>query len=204
MVPSAFVVLDALPLTPNGKVDRRALPAPDEVHASLDSAMPRTPVEELLAGIWADVLKVERIGVNDNFFELGGHSLLVTQLVSRAQAQFGAELPLKLFFESATLTAQAAAVEDALGAGRGLQAPPIVPVPRTGNLPLSFSQQRLWFLYQLEPSTSAYNIPTAVRLTGALDSEALKRTLNELVRRHEILRTYYGMADGKPAQFIGD
>jgi amino acid adenylation domain-containing protein len=203
MVPSAFVILDQLPLTPNGKVDRLRLPAPDEVHASSDSATPRTPVEELLAGIWAEVLKVERVGVNDNFFELGGHSLLVTQLVSRAQAQFGAELPLKLFFESATLTAQAAAVEDALGAESGLQAPPIVPVPRTGSLPLSFSQQRLWFLYQLEPSTSAYNIPTAVRLTGALDIEALRRTLEELVRRHEILRTYYGMADGKPAQFVG-
>ncbi len=205
MVPSAFVVLDDLPLTPNGKVDRRALPAPDEVSASRDSAYPapRTPVEELLAGIWADVLKVERVGVNDNFFELGGHSLLVTRLVSRAQAQFGAELPLKLFFESATLAAQAAAVEAALGAENGSQAPPIVPVSRAGNLPLSFSQQRLWFLYQLEPSTSAYNIPTAVRLTGALDSEALTRTLNELVRRHEILRTYYGMADGKPAQFVG-
>ncbi|HKP82175.1 MAG TPA: amino acid adenylation domain-containing protein [Pyrinomonadaceae bacterium] len=203
MVPSAFVVLDELPLTPNGKVDRRALPAPDEVHASPDSATPRTPVEELLAGIWADVLKVESVGVNDNFFELGGHSLLVTQLVSRAQAQFGAELPLKLFFESATLGAQAAAVEGALGAEGGLQAPPIVPVARTGNLPLSFSQQRLWFLYQLEPSTSAYNIPTAVRLSGVLDSEALRRTLNELVRRHEILRTYYGMADGKPVQFVG-
>ncbi|HEX2269376.1 MAG TPA: amino acid adenylation domain-containing protein [Pyrinomonadaceae bacterium] len=205
MIPSAFVVLDELPLTPNGKVDRRALPAPDEVHASEDSAYPapRTPVEELLAGIWADVLKVERVGVNDNFFELGGHSLLVTRLVSRAQAQFGAELPLKLFFESATLAAQAAAVEAALSAESGLQAPPIVPVSRDGNLPLSFSQQRLWFLYQLEPSTSAYNIPTAVRLTGVLDSEAVRRTLNEVVRRHEILRTYYGMADGKPAQFVG-
>lgn len=204
MVPSAFVIVEQLPLTPNGKVDRLALPAPDEVHASSDSASaPRTPVEELLAGIWTDVLKVERVGVNDNFFELGGHSLLVTQLVSRAQAQFGAELPLKLFFESATLAAQAAAVEGALGAQSGLQAPPIVPVPRTGNLPLSFSQQRLWFLYQLEPSTSAYNIPTAVRLRGTLNSEALRRTLNELVRRHEILRTYYGMADGKPAQFVG-
>ena len=203
MVPSAFVVLDQLPLTRNGKVDRRALPEPDEVQTSPDSAAPRTPVEELLAGMWADVLKVGRVGVEDNFFELGGHSLLVTQLVSRAQTQFETELPLKLFFESATLAAQAAAIEAALGAESGLQAPPIVPVPRTGNLPLSFSQQRLWFLYQLEPSTSAYNIPTAVRLTGVLDSEALRRTLNEVVRRHEILRTCYGMADGQPAQFVG-
>ncbi|HSK63174.1 MAG TPA: amino acid adenylation domain-containing protein, partial [Pyrinomonadaceae bacterium] len=203
MIPSAFVVLDQLPITNNGKVDRQALPAPDEVQASPDSAMPRTPVEELLAGIWAEVLKLEHVGVNDNFFELGGHSLLVMQLVSRAQAQFGTELPLKLFFEAATLSAQAAAIEAASGAKRSLQTPPIVPVRRDGHLPLSFSQQRLWFLYQFEPSTSAYNIPTAVRLTGALDSEALRRTLNEVVRRHEILRTCYGMADGKPAQFVG-
>jgi len=205
MVPSAFVVLDELPLTPNGKVDRRALPAPQETHAGSDSdhAAPRTPVEELLAGIWTDVLKVERVSLDDDFFELGGHSLLVTRLVSRAQAHFGVELPLKLFFESPTLAAQAAQVEAALRTEQGVHAPPIVPVPRDGNLQLSFSQQRLWFLYQLEPSTSAYNIPTAVRLNGSLDSNALKHTLNELVRRHEILRTYYGLADGQPAQFVG-
>ncbi|HET9478657.1 MAG TPA: amino acid adenylation domain-containing protein, partial [Pyrinomonadaceae bacterium] len=205
MMPSAFVILDELPLTPNGKVDRRALPAPDEIHAASESAhtAPRTPVEELLAGIWSDVLKVERVSVSDNFFELGGHSLLVTRLVSRAQAHFGVELPLKLFFESATLAEQAAQVEATLGTENGLHAPPIVPVPRNGNLPLSFSQQRLWFIYQLEPSTSAYNIPTAVRLSGPLDITALSRTLNEVVRRHEILRTYYRMIDGQPAQFVG-
>ena len=205
MIPSAFVVLDELPLTPNGKVDRRALPAPEEIQTPSDSAhaTPRTPVEELLAGIWADVLKVDHVSGSDNFFELGGHSLLVTRLVSRVQAHFGVELPLKLFFESATLSEQAAAVEAALGAANDLNAPPIVPVSREGNLPLSFSQQRLWFLYQLEPSTSAYNIPTAVRLSGLLDSDALKRTLNEVVRRHEILRTYYRMVDGQPAQVVG-
>lgn len=205
MVPSAFVTLDELPLTPNGKVDRRALPAPEEIHAPTDAAQaaPRTPVEELLAGIWTEVLKVEHVGVDDDFFELGGHSLLVTRLVSRAQAHFGVELPLKLFFESPTLAAQAVQVEAALRSENGLHAPPIVPVPRDGGLQLSFSQQRLWFLYQLEPSTSAYNIPTAVRLSGSLDTDALRRTLNELVRRHEILRTYYGMADGQPAQFVG-
>ncbi|HEY0726768.1 MAG TPA: amino acid adenylation domain-containing protein, partial [Pyrinomonadaceae bacterium] len=203
MVPSAFVVLDELPLTPNGKVDRRALPAADDIKADSAHAAPRTPVEELLAGIWIDVLKVERVSADDDFFELGGHSLLVTRLVSRAQAHFGVELPLKLFFEAPTLAAQAAQVEAALRNETGLHAPPIVPAPRDGGLALSFSQQRLWFLYQLEPSTSAYNIPTAVRLTGSLDSDALRRTLNELVRRHEILRTYYGMADGRPAQFVG-
>ncbi|HEX5887025.1 MAG TPA: amino acid adenylation domain-containing protein [Pyrinomonadaceae bacterium] len=205
MVPFAFVVLDQLPLTPNGKVDRRALPSPDEVHKPSDAvyAAPRTPVEELLAGIWTDVLKIERVSLNDNFFELGGHSLLVTRLVSRAEAHFGVELPLKLFFESATLSEQAAQVEATLGSEHGLHAPPIVRMPRNRNLPLSFSQQRLWFIYQLEPSTSAYNIPTAVRLSGSLDITSLRRTLNEVVRRHEILRTHYGMAGGQPAQFVG-
>ncbi len=205
MIPSAFVVLDQLPLTPNGKVDRRALPAPDEVQTSSDAGYtaPRTPVEELLAGIWTDVLKVKRVGVNDNFFELGGHSLLATRLVSRAEAHFGVELPLKLFFESTTLAEQAAQVEATLRSENGLHTPRIVPVPRNRNLLLSFSQQRLWFIYQLEPSTSAYNIPTAVRLNGSLDSMALRRTLNEVVRRHEILRTYYRMVDGQPVQLVG-
>jgi amino acid adenylation domain-containing protein len=204
MIPSAFVGLDELPLTPNGKVDRRALPAPDEIRgeSGVGYAAPRTPVEELLAGIWTDVLKVERVSLNDDFFDLGGHSLLVTRLISRAQAHFGIELPVKLFFESATLASQAAEVEATLRADHGLHAPPIVPMPRNGNLPLSFSQQRLWFLYQLEPSTSAYNIPTAVRLSGSLNDTALRRTLNEIVRRHEILRTHYGMVDGQPAQFV--
>jgi amino acid adenylation domain-containing protein len=204
MIPSAFVVLEELPLTPNGKVDRRALPAPDQTHAEPGGVYvaPRTPVEELLAGIWAEVLKVERVGVHEDFFELGGHSLLITRLVSRAQAHFGVELPLKLFFESATVAGQAAEVEAALRSERGLQSPPVVPVPRAGNLPLSFSQQRLWFLHELEPSTSAYNIPTAVRLKGRLDGAALGRTLDEVVRRHEILRTSYGTVEGQPVQVV--
>jgi len=205
MIPSAVVMLDELPLTPNGKVDRRALIAREEIQTPSKPAPAtlRTPVEELLAGIWADVLKVDHVNGSDNFFELGGHSLLVTRLVSRAQAHFGMELPLKLFFESATLAQQAAAVEAALGAASDLPAPPIVPVSRDGHLALSFSQQRLWFLYQLEPSTSAYNIPTAVRLRGLLDRDALGRTLNEVVRRHEILRTYYCMVDGQASQVVG-
>ena len=157
----------------------------------------------MLAGIWAEVLKVERVSLDDNFFELGGHSLLVTKLVSRAQAYLGVELPLKLFFESPTLATQAAQVEAALRADNALHAPPIVPVSRDESLPLSYSQQRLWFLYQLEPSTSAYNIPTAVRLRGVLDSAALARTINEVVRRHEILRTHYGTIENKPVQFVG-
>ena len=205
MIPSTFVMLDELPLTANGKVDRRALPAPAAIQAQSDDGYvaPRTPIEELLAGIWAEVLKVERVSSDDNFFELGGHSLLITRLVSRAQAYLGVELPLKLFFESPTLASQAAQVEAALHADNALHAPPIVPVSRDESLPLSYSQQRLWFLYQLEPSTSAYNIPTAVRLRGALDSAALARTINEVVRRHEILRTHYGTIDNKPVQFVG-
>lgn len=210
MIPSAFVVLDELPLTAHGKVDRRALPAPDASDALSDStyAAPRTPIEELLAGIWTDVLNVERVSVNDDFFELGGHSLLVMRLLSRVQAHFGVELPLKLFFETPVLAAQAAQVEAMLGSENRLDVPSararaIVPVPRDRNLLLSFSQQRLWFLYQLEPSTSAYNIPTAVRLNGSLDIAALERTLTEVVRRHEVLRTYYGMVDDQPVQFVG-
>ncbi|HEX8559852.1 MAG TPA: amino acid adenylation domain-containing protein [Pyrinomonadaceae bacterium] len=204
MLPSAFVFLEELPLTPNGKVDRRALPAPEQADAGREAlyAAPRTPVEEMLAGLWAEVLKVGRVGVHEDFFELGGHSLLVTQLVSRAQAHFGVELPLKLFFESATVAGQAAEVEAALRSERGLQAPPIVPAPRDGRLPLSYSQQRLWFLHELEPSTSAYNIPTAVRLKGWLDVGALERTLSEVARRHEILRTSYAAVEGQPVQVI--
>ncbi|HEY6801976.1 MAG TPA: amino acid adenylation domain-containing protein [Pyrinomonadaceae bacterium] len=205
LVPSAFVVLDELPLTQNGKVDRRALPAPADVQLAFadDYIAPRTPIEELLAGIWSEVLQVERVGLDDNFFELGGHSLLVTRLVSRAQSYLDAELPLKLFFEIPVLGPQAAQVEAALRADKNLPVPPLVPVSREENLPLSYSQQRLWFLYQLEPSTSAYNIPTAVRLRGYLDQTALARTLNEVIRRHEILRTYYGTANDKPVQFVG-
>ncbi|HKH49935.1 MAG TPA: amino acid adenylation domain-containing protein, partial [Thermoanaerobaculia bacterium] len=182
MVPSAFVVLEALPLTPNGKVDRRALPTPEQAgRGEMEgSGAPADPVEELLAGIWADVLGVERVGVHDDFFALGGHSLLATRVMSRLRGALDVELPLRTLFDAPTVAELAQAVR-ALRSSR--PAPPIVPVPRDGrDLPLSFAQQRLWFLDQLEPGSSAYNISGALRLRGPLDAQALEAALSEVVR----------------------
>jgi amino acid adenylation domain-containing protein/non-ribosomal peptide synthase protein (TIGR01720 family) len=200
MVPASFVCLPALPLTANGKVDRKALPAP-EWKAEVDSA-PRTPVEELLAAIFCEVLAVERVGVEDSFFDLGGHSLLATQLTSRVRETLGVELPLPAVFEAPTVAGLGQVVEQAMRAGRGLEVPKIEPVPRSGVLPLSFGQQRLWFLDQLQPGSPAYNIPTAVRLDGRLDAGALAAALREVVRRHETLRTTFESVAGEPRQVI--
>jgi acyl carrier protein len=201
MVPSALVVLEAMPLTPNGKLDRRALPAPEWRHAAGHLA-PRTLVEELLAGIWSEVLGVERPGVDDNFFELGGHSLLATQVVSRLRSAFQIELPLRELFEEPTVAGLAVRVERAMRTGAGLSAPPLVPVARQGALPLSFAQQRLWFLDQFAPNGSAYNIPVALRVQGALDVGVLRRSLEEIERRHEALRTVFSAHEGEPVQVI--
>ncbi|HKH49694.1 MAG TPA: amino acid adenylation domain-containing protein, partial [Thermoanaerobaculia bacterium] len=149
MVPSAFVMLPALPLTPNGKVDRKALPEPERAAADREFVAPRTPVEEMLAGVWCEVLGLERVGVDASFFELGGHSLLATQVISRVRGLFGVELPLRDLFEAPTVAALAARIEQARRAERGALAPAILPVPRTGAERLSFAQQRLWFLDRL-------------------------------------------------------
>jgi len=204
MVPAVFVPLDALPLMPNGKVDRRALPATGRTRPELEKGFvaPRTPVEELLADIWAQVLKIERVGIHDNFFELGGHSLLATQAVSRMREAFAVEIPLRRLFEMPTVTGLAESIEVARRAGHNLRAPAILPVPRDGNLPLSFAQQRLWFIDQLEPGNAAYNFPAAVRLKGPLNVAALEQSLNEIVRRHEVLRTTFATVDGCPVQVI--
>ncbi|HKH48756.1 MAG TPA: amino acid adenylation domain-containing protein, partial [Thermoanaerobaculia bacterium] len=162
MVPSVFMVLEALPLTPNGKVDRKALPEPERAVAEGGFLTPRTPVEEMLAGVWCEVLGLERVGVGESFFELGGHSLLATQVMSRVRRLFGVELPLRDLFEAPTVAALAVRIEQARRAERGALAPPIVPVPRTGAARLSFAQQRLWFLDRLEPDSPAYNIPVAL------------------------------------------
>ncbi|HYR10453.1 MAG TPA: condensation domain-containing protein, partial [Longimicrobium sp.] len=205
MVPSAFVVLETFPVTPNGKVDRAALPAPD-ARGSREGAYvaPRTPAEERMAGIWAQVLGVERVGAEDHFFDLGGHSLLATQLVSRVREAFRTELPLRVVFEAPTLSELARRVE-ALRAETpgGAGAPPLVPVPRDGSpLPLSFAQQRLWFIDQLEPGSTTYNMPSALRLRGTLDRGALVRALERIVARHEALRTTFPSVDGEPVQRI--
>jgi amino acid adenylation domain-containing protein len=201
MVPAAFVGLERLPLTPNGKLDRKALPAPDFASAEDRYVAPRTPTEEVLAGIWAEVLRLERVGVEESFFDLGGHSLLATRVVSRVSAVFGVELPLRALFEGPTVAELARAVEDERR--RGLPVlPPVVPVDRAGALPLSFAQERLWFIDRLEPGSTTYNIPAALRLAGALDEAALERALGEIVRRHEALRTVLGEVDGSPVQVI--
>ncbi|MGZ4134792.1 MAG: non-ribosomal peptide synthetase, partial [Tumebacillaceae bacterium] len=181
MVPSAFMYLDALPLTPSGKLDRRALPEPERDREELKRTYvaPRTPVEETLALIWADILRLEQVGIMDNFFELGGHSLLATQVVSRIKGAFDVELPLRKLFEAPTVSDLAIAVEQA---GQMVAAPPIVPVSRDQALPLSFAQERLWFFEQLQPGTATYNLPNILRLDGKLDTEALERTLNEIIR----------------------
>jgi acyl carrier protein len=204
MVPSAFVLLDELPLTRNGKVDRRALPEPEGGGVDLADkyVAPRSVAEELLVGIWQEVLKVSRVGVHDNFFELGGHSLLATQLVSRIREVFGAEVGLRALFEGPTVAELAVRMEDALRAGQGLVGPRLLPTPREGELPLSFAQQRLWFLDQLEPNSAFYNCPAAVRLGGRLDLGALERTFTEVVRRHESLRTSFASEGGQPRQVV--
>jgi amino acid adenylation domain-containing protein len=203
MMPSHFVLMDEMPLTPNGKVDRRALPEPSAVVGNASEYVgTRTPVEELLAGIWSQVLGVERVGTGDNFFELGGHSLLATQLVSRIREAFGVDVPLRAVFESPTMAELAAEVEREMRAGYA--APTAIGhVSREGRLPLSFAQERLWFLDQLEPDSALYNILAALRLEGRLDVSALEQTLTEVVRRHETLRTTFSVVDGQPVQTVG-
>ncbi|MDJ1175086.1 non-ribosomal peptide synthetase [Roseofilum capinflatum] len=200
MVPSAFVVLDKLPLSPSGKVDRRALPAPDKSRPLLDVELvaPRTPTEEILAGIWAKILSLDEVGVLDNFFMLGGDSIQATQLISRVRDTFGIELSLHRLFESPTV---AEFGELILGATRQ-QLAAIQPVSRAGDLPLSFAEQRLWFLDRLQEGSLTYNEQEALRLLGSLKVEALWDAVREIVRRHESLRTNYRAVDGSPVRVI--
>ncbi|HET7233234.1 MAG TPA: amino acid adenylation domain-containing protein [Longimicrobium sp.] len=203
MVPGALMVLDAMPLTPHGKADRRALPDPVEMDAESGYVAPRTPVEEMLAGIWAEVLGRPRVGVHDDFFALGGHSLLATRVVARVRRAFGTELPLRALFDAPTIAGTAERLGALLGGDGTTERPPLRRVERGGPLPLSFAQQRLWFIDRLQPGTGTYNIPAALRLRGELDADALARALAEVVRRHEALRTVFGEADGEPVQVIG-
>ena len=202
MVPSAFVSLDNFPLTPNGKLDRKALPAPSIEQAATDIDEARSPVEEILCSIWADVLRAESVATRQNFFELGGHSLLATQVISRVREAFNVEVPLRALFESPTVAGIAEVIEREKSAGRIVEAPPIVAVSRDRELPLSFAQQRLWFIHQLEPDSPAYNLPFALRLKGDLDVSALSRSLADIVARHEVLRTRFEMRRGVPVQVI--
>ncbi|HTG34802.1 MAG TPA: amino acid adenylation domain-containing protein [Thermoanaerobaculia bacterium] len=207
LIPSAFVVLDELPLLPNGKLDRAALPAPaadgDGAAPAAAAAELRTPVEDLLAGLWSDVLGRGDVGLHDDVFTLGAHSLLVTQLVSRLRQTFRVDLPMRVLFDEPTVAGQARRIEAAMrGEERAL--PSIAPVARDGGpLPVSSAQRRLWFLDQLDPGSSAYGTPLAFRLTGPLRVPLLAAALDRLVERHETLRTTFPAHDGQPVQRIG-
>ncbi|MBR8829322.1 MAG: amino acid adenylation domain-containing protein [Gomphosphaeria aponina SAG 52.96 = DSM 107014] len=200
LIPSAFVFLDALPLTPNGKVDRRALPAPAFAELQQTYVVPSTPIEERLAEIWASVFGLNRVGVEDNFFELGGHSLLATQIISRVRKAFAVELSLSSLFSAPTIICLSKIISSAPKEMPQKQVPPSH--KKNENLPLSFAQQQLWVLDQLVPNSPMYNIPLAYRLTGELNVTALKQSFNEIVRRHESLRTNFLVVDGQPIQAI--
>ena len=203
MVPSFLVQLDEIPLTPHGKIDRRALPEPESIFAEeTEYEAPRTPTEELLAELWANVLRVSRVGINDNFFALGGHSLLAIQLVSRIRETFGVELPLRELFERRNIAELAQCVDDLIRASHELLMPPLQPANRADAVPVSFAQQRLWVLDQLVPENIAYNVADALRLRGDLNLVALEQTINEIVRRHEAVRTTFPAVAGAPIQVI--
>ena len=203
MVPGAYVCLEALPLTANGKIDRKALPAPERVAGSGEGyEEPKTAVEEILAGIWGEVLRVERVGRQDNFFALGGHSLLATQIISRVRGAFSVEAPLGWLFEAPVLQQFAIRLEELRKSGVGQELPPLVRRERGGRLPLSFAQQRLWFLDQLEPGSNAYNSPKLLRMAGDLDIWALAKSFTEIVRRHEVLRTVFVAENGEAEQRV--
>ena len=203
LLPALFIPLDSLPLTSNGKVDRRQLPQPELLaEQKQTTAMPRSPLEEMLVEIWKDLLMLPSIDIHNDFFKSGGHSLLATQLIARICTMVQVELPLSSLFEAPTIAELAQRVEKALHQERDIEPPPLVPVPRQGNLPLSFAQQRLWFLDQLEPDNTAYLLPRAWRLHGTLHIQALEHSLNALVQRHEILRTVFQTYNGEPIQVI--
>ncbi|MCA1681978.1 MAG: amino acid adenylation domain-containing protein [Actinobacteria bacterium] len=203
MVPSAFVLLDELPLSPSGKVDRRALPAPDgSQRPESEYVAPRTVTEQVLAGIWAQVLGVDRVGVHDNFFELGGDSILSIQVISRVRVDCGVEVSLRSLFTHPTVAGLAGVIAADTGAGVSGPVAAIPVASREGALPLSFAQQRLWFLNEFEPESSEYISPAALRLRGELDTAALARALSALVARHESLRTTFESVDGHGVQVV--
>jgi acyl carrier protein len=201
MVPTWIVLLDEWPLTPNGKLDRRALPAP-VVQSSEQDSQQRTPTEEIVAGVWAEVLKLREVETDANFFDLGGHSLLATQVVSKLRGAFGVEIHLRTLFERPTVRGLAEQIDEALKTAQGIEMPPLRRAERNGELPLSYAQQRLWFLDQLDTGNSFYNVGKAVRLSGKLNVAALEKTLTEIIRRHEVLRTSFSEINGRPVQKI--
>src|SRR5581483_6372603 len=202
-VPSLLINVEGIPLTENGKVDRKALQRlrKEESEAAIEF-VPRTAAEEVVAGIWGEVLGREQVGVEENFFELGGHSLLATQMVSRVRQAFRAEVPLRWVFESPTVAGLSRRIEEQQRAGIGVRAGAIERALRDGDLALSFAQERLWFIEQMESGTGTYNIPAGVKLEGWLSTAALEQALREVVRRHEVLRTSFIEIEGEPRQVI--
>ena len=185
-------------------MDRKALPVPERLRPELEReyVSPRTPAEEILAAIWAEVLGLERVGVHDSFFDLGGHSLRATQVISQVRRIFKLDMPLRRLFESPTIAGFAEHVQAGLETAWRDNAPVLAPVERKGDLPLSFAQQRLWFLDQWNPGSPVYNIPVILRMTGPLNLEVLEKSLIEILRRHEALRTTFAEEQGQPVQRI--
>ncbi|MGB8954343.1 MAG: amino acid adenylation domain-containing protein, partial [Tumebacillaceae bacterium] len=206
MAPSLFVELETLPLTPNGKVDRQALLSQDltTLFKETEFVEPRTDVERSLASIWANVLGVEQASIYDSFFEAGGHSLLAIQLVSRIREVLGVEVRLTTIFEAPTIASLAERIDMLRAEADITKLSTITPIPRDQELPLSFAQERIWFMKQLDPDSSAYHIPAAVRLKGKLSVQLVERSFQEIVRRHEVLRTRFREVEGRPSQVIDD
>ncbi|MBK7894396.1 MAG: hypothetical protein IPJ90_05825 [Anaerolineaceae bacterium] len=204
MIPVEFIRLDAFPLTPNRKINRRALPQMLGNNLLRETAVtkPQTAEQEQIAAIWCEVLSRQQIGIHDNFFALGGHSLLATQIVSRIRDAFQIELPIHTLFDASTVAELAAIVAELRMNATAEPQLPLVPQDAVAHPPLSFSQERMWFLYQLNPQSTAYNIPGALRLTGPLAVEALAWSLKQLFKRHESLRTRFVVVDGQPATVI--
>ncbi|WP_332756862.1 amino acid adenylation domain-containing protein, partial [Sphingomonas sp. LB2R24] len=203
MVPRAFHILNELPLTSNGKLDRKALPIPEMRPDELTYVAPRTSMEEALASIWREVLRLDRIGADDNFFDLGGHSLLATRVIALVRDRLEVEATLRVLFEAPTVAKMARKLEEVPGDTVNLAAPMLRVQARPATLPLSYAQERLWFLEQMGLAGSAYNMPSALRIEGKLDAVALEAALNELIRRHESLRTRFEVLnDGSPAQIV--
>src|SRR5262249_14552326 len=198
------IVLDVLPLTSNGKVNRQALPVPDQARPPLYEAFvgPRTPIEELLAGIWAHVLEVEAVGIHDNFFALGGHSLRAMQVISRLRRTLQVEMPVRVLFEAPTVASLAQCIEVAHQTMQNTSTPPLNARPQEGAVPLTMTQEHLWGVDRLLPGAPFSNMPYAVRLTGVLNVTALEQSFNEIISRHATLRTTFTTIAGRPVQTI--
>jgi len=211
MVPAHFTTLDALPLTPNNKIDRNALPEPKIADESVEFVAPRDETERALADIWSAVLHADRVGVKDDFFAMGGHSLLATQAVARVADAFEVEIPLYDFFAHPTVEGMAKLLAERRAASSAAAAPPIRPVPRGADpgldaegrpLPLTFAQERLWFLDRMDPGAPTFNTPMSLRLSGDVDAALLRRCFEEILRRHEALRCHFGARDGEPRLIV--